>query len=118
FRLIAINPNDDKTYPDDSFKNMQKRAKQKGFEFPYLRDETQEVARAYGAKKTPEVFLLERVGDQLIVRYVGAIDDNYKSADDVEERYVEGAVDAILAKETVDPNQIPAVGCGVKYKKS
>ena len=75
YPVIAINPNDTVQYPDDAFSQMVIRAKEKGFTFPYLIDETQEVAKAYGALKTPHVYILQKEGEKLMVKYVGAIDD-------------------------------------------
>ena len=77
YPLIAINPNDPEIKPDDSYKNMQKRAKNKGFDFPYIFDEKQEIFPVYGATKTPHVFLLD---DKKVVQYIGAIDDNAQDA--------------------------------------
>ncbi len=73
--LVAINSNDDEGYPEDSFENMITRSKEKGFNFPYLRDETQEVARKYGAICTPHIFLFNQ---QRVLSYKGRIDDNRK----------------------------------------
>src|SRR5690606_4664699 len=76
FPVIAINPNDPTIVPDDSFENMQKRAEKKDYPFPYLFDETQSTAKAYGAEKTPHVYVLEKKGNDFYVQYVGAIDNN------------------------------------------
>ena len=77
--FVAINPNDDVTYPDDSFENMKVRAREKSFPFPYLRDERQDVARAYGAVCTPHLFVLNGARK---LAYEGRIDDNWKSSAD------------------------------------
>ncbi len=118
YPVIAINSNDVSRYPEDSFENMQRNAKQKGFTFPYLFDETQEIAHFYGALKTPHVYVLEKRGDDLVVKYVGAIDDNTQDAEKVEKRYVEDAVNALLAGKTVKIQETKAIGCGIKWKES
>jgi len=78
--FVAINPNDEVSYPDDSFDNMKERAQAKDFPFPYLRDESQEVAKAYGAVCTPHIFVLD--GECKLV-YEGRIDDRWKEPDAV-----------------------------------
>ena len=116
YPVIAINPNDPEVVPEDSFENMQKRAKQKGFNFPYLLDEGQEIYPAYGATRTPHVFILEKDEQDLYVRYIGAIDDNYGDPSSVEKKYVEDAVDALLAGKPVDITSTKAIGCSIKKK--
>lgn len=113
-QLIAINANDASRYPDDGFSKMKVRAKEKHFNFPYLRDETQEVARAYGAERTPEVFLFDRNG---ILRYHGAIDDNYDDPGAVKDRYLRNALDALVAGKAVQLAGTRPVGCSVKWKQ-
>jgi len=116
YPVIAINPNDPEVNPDDSYDKMIVRAKEKGFTFPYLFDETQEVYRKYGAKKTPHVYLLEKKDQQLVVQYIGAIDDNYKDASEVKIPYVSNAIDALLAGKSPEPNFTKAIGCSIKDK--
>jgi peroxiredoxin len=116
YPVIAINPNDPEVQPEDSFSNMKKRAAEKGFTFPYLFDESQEIYPQYGATKTPHVFLLEKVASDFIVRYIGAIDDNYKSASAVETYYVEDAVEALMAGEEPSVPSTKAIGCTIKTK--
>lgn len=111
--LVAINPNDDKKYPADSFDRMIARAAEKGFNFPYLRDKTQQVAKEYGATRTPEVFLLD--GDRKLV-YHGRIDDNAQDASDVNSSDLREALDELLAGEEISvPNTSP-IGCTIKWK--
>lgn len=118
YPVIAINPNDPELQPEDSYKNMQKRAKEKGFEFPYVVDETQHVARTYGATRTPHVFLLEREdNDELVVRYIGAIDDNTRDPEAVEHRFVEEAVAALESGENPSPTNTKAIGCTIKWSE-
>ncbi|MCX7986967.1 MAG: thioredoxin family protein [Bacteroidales bacterium] len=116
FPVVAINPNDVSIVPEDSYENMQVRAKEKGFTFPYLYDATQEVANAYGAERTPHVFLLKKSGDKFIVSYIGAIDDNYKDASAVKTKYIEQAIAAIESGKNPEPSFTKAIGCTVKRK--
>ena len=115
--VIAINPNDPDLVPEDSYEEMQKRAKEKNYPFPYLIDETQEVYKAYGATRTPHVFLLKKENNDFYVAYIGTIDNNYKSADDVTEMYLANAVEALLEGEIPDPQTTKAIGCSIKDKK-
>jgi len=117
FPVIAINPNDPELEPRDSFEEMQKRAKEKRFTFPYLFDEGQTIYPQYGATRTPHVFVLERVGTEHIVRYIGAIDNNHKDGDAATERYVEDAVHALLAGNKPPVATTKAIGCTIKTKK-
>ncbi|HHH40656.1 MAG TPA: thioredoxin family protein [Chloroflexi bacterium] len=112
-QLIAISANDAKKYPADSFPKMKERAREKGFNFPYLYDETQEVARAYGAERTPEVFLFDKAG---VLRYHGAIDDNYEDPNAVRHHYLRDALDAVLAGQDPPVQETPPVGCTIKWK--
>lgn len=116
YPVIAINPNDPAVQPEDSFEKMIERARDKKFTFPYLFDEKQDVYPKYGATRTPHVFLLDKNGDKLIVEYIGAIDDNYKDASLVEEKFLENAIDALLVGENPDPNFTKAIGCTIKTK--
>jgi peroxiredoxin len=118
YPLVAINSNDADQYPEDSFENMQVRAKEKGFNFPYLHDETQEVARTYGATKTPHVFVLAKEKGAFVVKYIGAIDDNTDDEAAVKMKYVENAIDALTTGNSIDPELTKAIGCSIKWKKS
>ncbi|WP_422859288.1 thioredoxin family protein [Flagellimonas sp. S174] len=112
--VIAINPNNPSAKPGDSFDKMKVRAKEKGFTFPYLLDEGQKVYPQYGATRTPHVYLLEKTGDGNVVKYIGAIDDNYQDASKVDEKYVEDAVDAMLAGKEIKVTSTKAIGCTIK----
>ncbi|MEM9363600.1 MAG: thioredoxin family protein [Bacteroidota bacterium] len=112
--LIAINPNNPSAKPGDSFEKMKVRAKEKGFTFPYLLDEGQKVYPQYGATRTPHVYLLEKTANGNVVKYIGAIDDNYQDASKVEEKYVEDAVDAMLAGKEIKVTSTKAIGCTIK----
>jgi len=119
FPVITINANDPSLSPGDSFDEMKSRAKNKKYDFPYLMDETQEVARAYGATNTPHVFVLNRVSaTESKVAYIGAIDDNSRDASAVTRKYVEEAVDALLEGKTVNNTKTKAIGCTIKWKNS
>lgn len=110
--FIAINPNDENTYPDDSFENMKKRAAERGFNFPYLRDATQQTARAYGAVCTPHLFI---VADGKIA-YEGRLDDNWKDPAAVKHHDLRDALEAILKGAPIpNPNTNP-MGCSLKWK--
>lgn len=112
-QVIAINANDASKYPDDSFPKMKERARQKKFNFPYLHDESQEIAREYGAERTPEVFLFDKEG---ILRYHGAVDDNFEDPSAVKSAYFIEAVEAVLAGEEPAPSETKPVGCTIKWK--
>ncbi len=112
-QVVAINANDAVKYPDDSFAAMQQRAEAEGFNFLYLHDKSQEIARAYGATRTPEVFLLDGDG---VLRYRGAIDDHYQAASAVQQPYLRQAIEAVLAGNDIGIATTDAVGCTIKWK--
>lgn len=116
YPVIAINPNDPVAVPDDSFENMIKNAREKGFTFPYLMDETQQVSRQFGAARTPHVFVLNKTTKGYEVAYIGAIDDNTEDAGSVTHKYVEDAVNALLEGKSVPVETTKAVGCTIKWK--
>lgn len=116
YPVIAINSNDPVALPEDSYENMIVRAKEKGFSFPYLLDETGDICRKYGATRTPQVYLLEKKGGDMIVRYTGAIDDNSEDASKVTAPYLTNAIDALLAGGTPEPSFTKAIGCGIKLR--
>lgn len=109
--VIAINPN---SKSGDGFEEMKERAKAKGFTYPYLYDEGQKVYPMYGATRTPHVFLLQKTAKGNVVRYIGAIDDNYQDASKVDDKFVEDAVDAMLAGKEIVIKTTKAIGCGIK----
>jgi len=112
--LVAINANETKNYPDDTFEKMVVRAKEKGFNFPYLRDDTQKVAEAFGAHYTPEIFLLDR---QRRLQYTGKIDDNWQAPHQVKVQYLKDAIEATLAGRAVSDPETHAIGCTIKWAK-
>lgn len=116
FPVVAVQPNDPEVSPGDSFDEMVKIAKDKGYTFPYLFDDGQAVATKFGATNTPHVFLLKKEGTSFKVAYIGAIDDNAKDASAVTKKYVEDAVDALLAGKAVATGKTKAMGCTIKWK--
>ena len=112
-QLIAINVNDASEYPDDSFQNMKSRARENRFNFPYLRDDDQQVAKIYGAKRTPEVFLFDA---SRTLRYHGAIDDNYRDPNAVKISYLRNALDALVEVRDIQTSDTAPVGCYIKWK--
>lgn len=112
--FVLINSNAVEVQPKDSYELMIERAKEKGFPFPYLYDETQEIATAYGAQRTPHVFLLDSKG---VLRYRGRIDDDVKR-DKVSVYDLSNAIDALLAGEDVPVTTTKAFGCTIKWKKT
>lgn len=114
YPVIAIMPNNPSVKSGDSFEEMQKRAKVKGFTFPYLIDEGQTVYPKFGATKTPHMYVVQRTKKGNMVQYIGAIDDNYKDAAAVSRKYVEEAVDALLSGKEVKEKETRAIGCSIK----
>jgi len=113
-RLIGICSNDADTYPEDSFASMKAAPQEWGFNFPYLHDEDQAVARAYGAQRTPEIFVLDSGG---ICRYEGGIDDCYQDASKVTQQPLRDAVLAVAAGKAVAQPHSFSIGCTIKWKK-
>ena len=110
--FVGINANDAVKYPADSFENMVELAQERALPFPYLRDETQQVATAYGAERTPEIFLFD---ENARLRYHGAPDDSYEEAQ-ASVPYLRDAVEAVLAGEEPPVQDTPLVGCTIKWK--
>jgi peroxiredoxin len=113
YPVVAINPNDPSVKPGDDFAGMQARAKEKNFPFKYLYDEGQKVYPAFGATRTPHVFLLDA---NRYVRYIGAIDDNAQNPSEVTVKYLENAIAALKAGNNPDPSETKAIGCTIKVK--
>jgi peroxiredoxin len=116
FPVVAINSNDPGMSPGDSYEDMVSHAKSKGYKFPYLFDETQDVAKAFGATNTPHVFVLKKEGNKFSVAYIGAIDNNARDAAAADKKYVEDAVEALIAGKKVENNKTKAIGCTIKWK--
>jgi thiol-disulfide isomerase/thioredoxin len=113
FRFVAISVNDAATYPDDSFDNMKRRAKERGYTFPYLYDESQQTARVFDAVCTPDLYLFDR--DRKLA-YHGRLDDSPMDGSKVKRRELREALDALLAGKKPDPKQNPSIGCSIKWK--
>ena len=105
---------EDRIQPGDALPEMKKRAEEKGFTFPYLLDEEQNVYPKFGATKTPHIFVLEKTKKGNVVKYIGAIDDNHKDASAVKVKFVENAVNALLKGEEVGLKETKAIGCSIK----
>lgn len=118
YPVLMINPNDPSEYEADSFENMIVRAEEKGFNFPYLFDDGQEIYPQYGATKTPHVYLLHKKRKGFYVAYIGAIDNNYKDATAATEKYVENAITALKKGEKPAVNFTKAIGCSIKDARS
>lgn len=112
-QLIGINSNDTLSYPEDSFDNMKHFAKEHGMNFPYLIDDTQSIARAYGAVCTPDIFLYDK---NRILKYRGRLDDNRKDESLVKEKDLEKAANLLLEGKEIDFTQTPSIGCSIKWK--
>jgi thiol-disulfide isomerase/thioredoxin len=112
-RLVAINANNEANYPDDSFAKMRERAALRKFNFPYLRDEEQSAADAFGATHTPQFFVFD--GERTL-RYAGKMDDNWKEPEQVKETYLRDAVEALLAGKPVAVPETFSIGCTIKWK--
>ena len=113
YPVIAINPNDPDVVAGDGYAEMKVRADEKKFTFKYLFDANQEVFPAYGASRTPHVFLLDQ---KRVVKYIGAIDNNSKNAEEADEKYVANAIAAMEKGKDPDPSFTKAIGCTIKVK--
>jgi peroxiredoxin len=116
YPVVAINSNDPGVNPGDSFEEMKKVASDKGYTFTYLRDESQNVAKSYGATNTPHVYVLSKNGENLKVEYVGAIDNNADDATKADKTYVSDAVNSLLKGDNVTVTNTKAIGCSIKWK--
>jgi peroxiredoxin len=115
FPLVLVQSNDPSVSPGDSFDAMVKYAAEHGYDFPYLFDETQNVAKNFGATNTPHAFVLKKDGASFKVAYIGAIDDNARDASAVTKRYVEDAVDAVMNNKAAATTKTKAIGCTIKW---
>jgi peroxiredoxin len=114
-QFVGINSNDTDQYPEDSPENMELQAKRVGFQFPYLIDESQSVARAYGAVCTPDIFVFDK-NRKLVYR--GRIDDSWKDPAKVRRRDLHAALEAVVAGSSVNDDQIPSMGCSIKWRNA
>jgi peroxiredoxin len=111
-QLVGINPNDTVRYPDDSLDNMKALTKEKGFPFPYLVDPSQETAKAYDAVCTPDLYVY---GKERKLLYRGRIDDNWEHPEKVTRQDLKSALENIIAGQPVSSEQIPSMGCSIKW---
>ena len=114
YPVVAINPNDATTVPGDSYAAKQT----KKYAFPYLVDESQQVARTFGATRTPHLYVLTKKGSDFVVSYIGAIDDNSEDAKLAKTKYVENAMTEIMAGKPASTNETKAIGCTIKWKRA
>lgn len=114
YPVLAINPNDPSVQPGDSLEEMKKRKREKSFQFNYLLDVDQKVYPQFGATKTPHVFLLQNTDKKPQLKYIGAIDDNYKDASQVKEKFLENAIESLENNEQINPQETKAIGCTIK----
>ncbi|MDB5120303.1 MAG: resA 8 [Sphingobacteriales bacterium] len=114
YPVIAINPNDPKLSPGDSFEKMQERAKSKKYPFPYLFDQGQTATDLYGATKTPHIFLAQRTGKGITIEYTGGIDSDPEGTDLQKTNYLEEAVGALLSGKKPASTVTKAIGCTVR----
>lgn len=117
YPVLAINSNDPEQEPEDSPEGMIKRAMQMKYTFPYLYDDSQDVAKDFGATRTPHVFLLQNTSEGFKVAYIGAIDDNTDDISAVKYKYVEDAIKNLQNGKLPEPNSVKAIGCTIKWKK-
>jgi len=95
---------------------MKVRAEEKGFTFPYLVDDTQEIAKTFGATRTPHVYIVKKEEEKFVLKYIGAIDDNPADPEGVDEKFVENAVDNLLDGKNPKKKETKAIGCTIKWK--
>ena len=112
-QFVLVNSNDTANYPDDSFENMKKRAEEKSYSFPYCHDETQKVAKSYGALCTPHCFVFDH---GRVLKYKGRVDDHWQDPSAVTEHNLRDAIAAILKGEEPPAHEVNAIGCSIKWK--
>ena len=112
--FVAISANDIEGFPDDAPEKMAQRAREKEYPFPYLYDESQAIARAYGAARTPDFFLY---GSERQLTYRGRLDDNWQEPEKVQRQELRAAIEALFAGEPVAEPQLPALGCNIKWRE-
>lgn len=117
YPVIAINPNDSEAAPGDSYSQMQERAKQKGYTFPYLLDPGHIITKKFGASRTPHLFILQKTSAGNVVQYIGAIDNDTEGTSSGRIKYAEDAVDALASGKKPAVTTTKAVGCTIKWKK-
>ena len=116
FPVIAINPSDPGMHQDDSFEKMKERAVSKGYGYPYLVDDVQQTAKAFGAARTPQVYVLQKSGAAFTVKYIGMIDDNPQDPTGATKFYVDEAVTNLVGGKPVVTTVTKPIGCAIKWK--
>lgn len=116
YPMLAIMPNDPAAYEDDSFANMQSRARDRSYSFAYLIDETQAVARQFGVTRTPQVYVLKQTNGQFVLEYTGTVDDSPQDSAGAQRRYVDEAVGNLLSGRPVPSPITKPIGCAIKWK--
>lgn len=114
--VVAINPNDEDEYPEDSMENMKKLAEKLSLPFPYLRDQSQEIAKQYEAQCTPDIYLFSVKDVSFSLFYHGRINDNWKNTKKAKEHNLEYAIKALVAGKEPPKDQPPSMGCSIKWK--
>lgn len=112
--IVAISSNETENYPEDSFEKMKERASLKGFNFPYLFDESQEIAKAFGATHTPEIFLFD---SERNLAFHGKIDDNWQDPKNVKSAYLRNAINELIEGIKISVPETFTIGCTIKWKK-
>jgi hypothetical protein len=120
-QFLLVNSNDDENYPEDSFENMKERHKEKAYPFPYCRDESQEVARNYGALCTPHCFVFafeepRQPESERVLKYKGRVDDNWRDPAGVTEHNLRDALAALVRGEEPPVHEANAMGCSIKWR--
>ena len=114
-QLVGVCANDAENYPDDAFDALAARWRERGYGFPYLHDEAQDVARAFGAVCTPDIFVFD---EDRRLAYRGRIDDSWKDESRVTRRELAEAVEALVAGKRTSPQQRPSMGCSIKWRQA
>ncbi|QSE98004.1 thioredoxin family protein [Fulvivirga lutea] len=115
YPVVAVNSNDPNKSPDDSFDKMVEYADENEYEHAYVYDADQSVAKAFGATNTPHVFIVQKNGEKLVLKYIGAIDNNTRDAEAADKKYVQDAVDALLEGKSPETAKTKAIGCTIKW---
>ena len=116
YPVLAIMPNDPVAYEEDSFDNMKTRARDRSYPYAYVIDESQAVARAFGATRTPQVYVLKQTNGQFILEYMGTVDDSPQDSMGTQRQYVAEAVSNLLANRPVQSPITKPIGCAIKWK--
>jgi peroxiredoxin len=116
YPVLAVQASDVTIYPEDSYEVVQSRSRERGFPFPYTIDESQSVAHAFGASRTPQAFVLVRTAGKFVVQYMGAIDDNPQDAAGVQKHYLDDALVSQTTGRAIQTNTTRPIGCAVKWK--